>query len=118
MADLTPAHRVVIDAMLFMTANVLEGPDQDLAMSCLATALDGLPGTGARAVDDIITAARGLVAAWPKRKERADRGTDHLGGFTSWAAACLTADAAIAAYARARLAQSWDVFHPQPEFAQ
>lgn len=118
MADLTPAHRVVIDAMLFMTANILEGPDEDMAMSCLATALDGLPGTGTRAVDDMVTAGRGLISAWPNRKQRRDNGTDHLGGFTSWLGACMKADAAIAAYAKARLAQSWDVFHPQPELAE
>lgn len=104
-----PAHRVVTDALIFATGNVLmDDPRWPVVMGCLADALPQAAPIGLPAIDRLIGAARQLHRAWT------DRPTKSPGSGQAWAWAMLDVHSAVANFAWSRLAQSHAQLAPNP----
>lgn len=101
----TPAHKVVIDCMTFLTVEIFADDRRPLVLDLLAEALPHATPLGQPAIDGLIHAAGPLLKAGRAMAYKADpeRGIH-------WCRAMGAADQALTTFAWARLAQSADDF--------
>lgn len=101
----TPAHKVVIDCMTFLTAEIIADDRRPLVLDLLAEALPHAKPLNRPAIDGLIDAAGPLLKAGRMLAAKKDPDAG-----IHWCRAMGAADQALTTFAWVRLAQSADDF--------